>query len=48
MILSQKLDKGNEKGKKIIDVEPSATISTTKLQREEPEDLEEGERLFHS
>jgi len=31
-------DKGNEKGKKIIDVEPNATISTTKIQKEEPED----------
>ena len=35
-------DKGNDKGKQIIDAEPSATIATTKLQREE------GECLFHS
>ena len=41
-------DKENDKGKKIIDSKPSATISTTKLHREEPEDPEEGERLFHS
>ena len=41
-------NKGNDKGKQIIDAEPSATVATTKLQREEPEDLEEGERLFHS
>ena len=32
----------------IIDVEPSATISTTNIQKEEPEDPEEGECLFHS
>ena len=30
--------KGNEKGKQITDVEPSATIATTKIQKEEPED----------
>ena len=40
--------KGNEKGKKIIDADPSATFSTTKLRRKDPEDLEEGERFFHS
>ena len=32
----------------IIDVEPNATISTTKIKKDEPEDLEEGKRLFHS
>ena len=32
------LDKRNEKGKQIIDLEPSAFITTTKLQREEPKD----------
>jgi hypothetical protein len=36
-----------ERGRQIIDVEPSATISTTKLQPSEPEP-EEGECLFHS
>ena len=41
-------DKGNDKGKQIIDVEPNATIATTKIQKEEPEDLEEAEHLFHS
>jgi hypothetical protein len=35
------------KGKQIIDVEPSATIATTKIQPSEPEELEEGEHLFH-
>ena len=41
-------DKVNEKGKQIIDAEPNATVSTTKIQKEEPEDLEEAERLFNS
>jgi hypothetical protein len=36
------------KGKQIIDAEPSATIATTKVKQSEPEDLEEGEHLFHS
>ena len=36
------------KGKKIIDAKPSATISTTQIQPEEPKDPEEGECLFHS
>ena len=42
------LDKGDEKGKQIIDVDPSAIVATTKNQREDPKDPEEGERLFHS
>jgi hypothetical protein len=37
-----------ERGRHIIDAEPSATISTTKLQPGEPDEPEEGERLFHS
>ena len=41
-------DKGNDKGKKIINVEPSAIVSTTKIQKIEPEDREDGEELFHS
>jgi hypothetical protein len=41
-------DKGNDRGKQIIDAEPNATIATTKIQKEEPEDPEEVERLFHS
>ena len=41
-------NKGNEKGKQIIDVEPNATVSTTKIHKQEPEDPEEGEHLFHS
>ena len=39
--------KGNEKGKKIIDVDPSAIFVTTKIHREDLEDPEEGEHLFH-
>eukprot|EP00253_Pinus_taeda_P033433 PITA_33433 len=41
-------DKGNDKGKHIIDVEPNATIATMKIQKEEPKDPEEEEHLFHS
>jgi hypothetical protein len=37
-----------ERGRWIIDVEPSATVATTKLQPGEPDELEEGECLFHS
>jgi hypothetical protein len=35
-------------GKHIIDVEPNTIVSTTKIQKEEPEDPEEAEYLFHS
>jgi hypothetical protein len=34
--------------KRIIDVEPNATVATTKVCPSEPEEPEEGERLFHS
>jgi hypothetical protein len=37
-----------EGGKRIIDVEPNATIATTKVQPSKPEEPKEGERLFHS
>ena len=37
-----------ERGRWIIDVEPSATIATTKLQPGELDEPEEGECLFHS
>jgi hypothetical protein len=37
-----------ERERWIIDMEPSATISSTKLQPGEPDEPEEGERLFHS
>jgi hypothetical protein len=46
--LTWTLIQSNNKGKHIIDVEPTATITTTTIQPEEPEDLEEGEHLFHS
>jgi hypothetical protein len=35
-------------GRQIIDVEPSATVATTKIQPGEPDEIEEGEHLFHS
>jgi hypothetical protein len=38
----------SERGRQIIDVEPSSTISTTKLYLGEPDEPEEGEWLFHS
>ena len=41
-------DKGYEKGKQIIDADPSAIVATPKIQKNEPEDPEEEERLFHS
>ena len=41
-------EKGNDRGKQIIDAEPNTTIATTKIQKEEPEDPEEEECLFHS
>jgi hypothetical protein len=37
-----------EMGRWIIDIEPSATIATTKLKPGEPDELEEGDHLFHS
>jgi hypothetical protein len=38
-----------EKGRQIIDAEPSAIVSTTtKVQPDEPDEPEEGECLFHS
>jgi len=41
-------DKRNDKGKQIIDAEPKTTVATTKIQKNEPKDPEEGEHLFHS
>jgi len=32
----------------ITNAEPKATIATTKIQKQEPEDIEEEECLFHS
>ena len=42
------LDKGNDRGKKIIDVEPNTIVSIMKIQKEELGDPEEEENLFHS
>jgi hypothetical protein len=41
-------DKGNDRGKQIIDAESNTTIATMNIQKEEPKDPEEAERLFHS
>ena len=38
--------KGNDRGRKIIDADPNAIVSTTNIQKEELEDSEE-ECLFH-
>jgi hypothetical protein len=35
-------------GKNIIDDEPSAIVTTTKVRPSEPKEPEEGEHLFHS
>ena len=40
--------KENDRGRNIIDADTNATVATTKIQKEELEDLEEEERLFHS
>lgn len=37
------IEKGNDKGKHIIDANLSATVVTTKIEKDEPEDPEEGE-----
>jgi hypothetical protein len=37
-----------ERGRRIINTKPSATIATTKLQPDEPDKPEKGEHLFHS
>ena len=41
-------NKGNDRLKQIIDAEPNAIVATTNIQKEEPEDPEEAEHLFHS
>jgi hypothetical protein len=37
-----------ERGRQIIDAEPNATISTTKIHPGGPYKLEEGKHIFHS
>jgi hypothetical protein len=41
-------DSKHNKGKQIINAEPTGTIMPTTIQSGEPKDLEEGEHLFHS
>jgi hypothetical protein len=41
-------DSENNKGKYIINAKPTATIMTSKIQLEEPKELEHGESLFRS
>jgi len=41
-------NKGNGKGKQIIDAEPNTTIAIAKVQKNELKYPEEGECLFHS
>jgi hypothetical protein len=41
-------DSKNNKGKQIIDAEPTSTITATTIQLEELEELEDEEHLFHS
>jgi len=43
-----KPNKGNEKGKQIIDAKPNSSVATTNIKKEEPEDPDEEESLFHS
>jgi len=42
------IDKGNDKGKHIVDVKPCAIISTTNIQKHEPEYREDREWFMHS
>ena len=39
------LEKGNGRGKKIIDAKPNTTVANTKIQKEEPKDPKDEERL---
>jgi hypothetical protein len=43
-----KSDSKNNGKSQIIDADPTAIVVTATIQPEEPTDLEEGERLFHS
>jgi hypothetical protein len=51
---ASELDAGSDsepepkRGRQIIDMEPNATVATTKLHPGEPDKPKEGERLFHS
>ena len=41
-------DSEMDKGKQIINAEPSVVVATSQIQPEDPEESEEGEHLFHS
>jgi hypothetical protein len=41
-------DSKNTGRRQIIDIDPTATVTTVTFQLEEPTDTEEGEHLFHS
>jgi hypothetical protein len=43
-----KSDSKNTGKRQIIDTDPTAIVTTTTIQPEEPTDPEEGEHLFHS
>ena len=44
--IETKPKKGNDREKNIIDAEPNATVSTSNIHKEEPEDSEEEEHIF--
>jgi hypothetical protein len=44
---SSYFDSKPKKGRQIIEEEPGATVSTTKIHPCEPDEPEEGEHLFH-
>ena len=46
--LDSEYDSEMDKGKEIIDAEPSVIVATTHIQPEDPKDPEEVEHLFHS
>jgi hypothetical protein len=48
LALGLEFDSDIDKRKSIIDVEPSVTVTTTKVHLEKPEEPEESECLFHS
>ena len=48
LLVFSKSDSENTGKRQIMDADPTAIVATTSIQPEEPTDLEEGERLFHS
>ena len=43
-----KYDSENTGERQIINADPTAIVTTTEIQPEEPTDTEEGEHIFHS